>query len=173
MQKYFDTLSQNPKVALNEDWLKFFKLQYDAAADLRIQTFQSALQQICSNENIDWEYSFEYAQRLGIDTSEVDLLKIVAVESIGRDAAWRVYDKVWEVAPGFVPESVKNKMAYSAQNKLYSGLCTTIETSWDTIEPEFNKLADKLSEVMDKAIDPLKEMFNKVLQPCKDFGEKK
>jgi len=173
MQTYYDTVSKNPKVSLDDEWLKHFKLKYDAKEALRIQTFQSALQQICSNDSIDWEYSFSYAQRLGLDTSEVDLLKIVAVEKLGRDASWRVYDAVWESTPSFIPGSVKSKLAYSTQNKLYSGICSTVETSWEGVEQGFNKVADSLSDVMDKAIDPLKEMFNKVLQPCKEFVESK
>ncbi|ETO35419.1 hypothetical protein RFI_01644, partial [Reticulomyxa filosa] len=122
---------------------------------------------------IDWEYAFGYAQRLGLDASEVDLLKIVAVEKLGRQAAWRVYDKVWEVTPGFIPYSVKSKMAYSAENKLYGMIGTTVETAWKGVEQGFNKVADGLSEIMDKAIDPLKEMFEKVLTPCKEFVESK
>jgi hypothetical protein len=173
MQKYFDTMSKNPKIALDEDWLKFFKLQFDPAAALRLQIFQLALASICAKDSIDWEYSFGYAQRLGLDVSQVDLLKIVAVEKVGRNAAWRVYDKVWEVSPGFIPGSVKSKMANSAQGKLYVAISTTVETSWNGIEQGFNKVADTLNDVMDKAVDPLKEMFNKVLQPCKEFIESK
>jgi hypothetical protein len=80
LQKYFDVVGKNQTVALDEEWLKFFKLQFDPAAVERMETFKAALESICKNESIDWEYAYGYAQRLGLDTSPVDLLKIVAVE---------------------------------------------------------------------------------------------
>lgn len=173
LKNYFEVVPKNMDVSNCDEFLTFFKLKYDPKEALRLQTFTSALQTMCANDNIDWQYSFDYAQRLGLDLNEVDLLKIVAVERVGRDAAWRVYDKVWEVSPGFIPYSVKSKMANSAQNKLYAAIGASIETGWTGVEQGFNKVADGLSDAMDKAIDPLKEMFNKVLQPCKDFIESK
>ncbi|ETN99259.1 hypothetical protein RFI_38222, partial [Reticulomyxa filosa] len=110
MQKYLDEISNEPEVTLDKGWLKFFKLQFiqkktkkhtvDPAAALRLEIFIAALQNICSKNSIDWEYAFGYAQRLGLDASKVDLLKIVAVEKLGRQAAWHVYDKVWEAITG-------------------------------------------------------------------------
>jgi hypothetical protein len=169
MQKYYDTVSRNPKVSLDDEWLKFFKLKADPAAALRIQVFTKTLESICTKNSIDWEYSFGYAQRMGLESSQADLLKIVAIEKVGRDAAHRVYEKVVEVTPGFIPASVKNKMANSAEGKLFVAIGTTVETGWTGIEQGFNKVADSLGTVMDKAMDPLKSMFSKVMGPCKDF----
>jgi len=173
MQKYYDTVSRNPKVSLDEAWLKFFKLQYDPAAVLRVEIFTKTLQSICKKESIDWEYAFGYAQRMGLESSEADLLKIVAIEKVGRDAAQRVYEKVLEVTPGFIPGSVKSKMANAAEGKLFVAVGTTVETAWKGIEQGFNKVADSLGGAMDKAMDPLKTMFDKVLGPCKEFVEGK
>jgi len=169
MQKYYDTVSRNPKVSLDDEWLKFFKLKADPAAALRIQVFTKALATICTKNSIDWEYSFSYAQRMGLEASTADLLKIVAIEKVGRDAAHRVYEKVVEVTPGFIPGSVKTKMANSAEGKLFVAIGTTVETGWKGIEQGFNKVADGLGSAMDKAMDPLKSMFSKVMGPCKDF----
>jgi len=173
MQKYYDTVSRNPKVSLDNEWLKFFKLKYDPAAALRIEIFTKTLQSMCKKESIDWEYAFGYAQRMGLESSEADLLKIVAIEKVGRDAAARVYEKVVEVTPGFIPGSVKTKMANSAEGKLFVAIGTTVETAWKGIEQGFNKVADTMSGAMDKAIDPLKTMFGKVMGPCKEFVEGK
>jgi len=169
LQKYYDVVSKEPKITLDVEWLKFFKLQYDPAAALRLQMFTRALQTICEKESIDWEYSFGYAQRLGLEGCEADLLKIVAVEKIGRDAAARVYEKVLEVTPGFIPGSVKTKMANTAEGKLFVAIGTTVETAWTGVEQGFNKVADGLNSAMDKAMDPLKKMFDAVLGPCKDL----
>jgi hypothetical protein len=173
MQKYYETVSRNPKVSTDVEWLKFFKLQHDAAAVLRIELFTKTMQSICKKESIDWDYAFDFAQRMGVDASEAELLKIVAIEKVGRDAAARVNEKVLEVAPGFIPESVKTKMANSAEGKLFVAIGTTVETAWKVIEQAFNKVADSMSSVMDKAMDPLKGMFDKVLGPCKKFVEGK
>jgi hypothetical protein len=50
MQKYYDTVSRNPKVSLDDEWLKFFKLKADPAAALRIQVFTKALENICTKK---------------------------------------------------------------------------------------------------------------------------
>jgi hypothetical protein len=173
MQKYYDTVTRNPKVSSDKEWLKFFKLKYDPAAALRIEIFTKTLQSVCKKESIDWEYAFDYAQRMGLESSQADLLKIVAIEKVGRDAAARVNEKVLEVTPGFIPASVKTKMANSAEGKLFVAIGTTVETAWGGIEVGFNKVADSMGTVMDKAMDPLKQMFSKVMGPCKDFVESK
>jgi hypothetical protein len=167
---WFNMMSDTEAVRMDEDWLKFFQLEFDAARAERRELFFTALEAQCEKDGINWESALKTAQRLGCDLQEVEMLKVVAIEKVGRDARAKIHTDVYSGSKtGFLPVSVKSKMVSKMDGKLAAMIGTAVETGWTAAEPAFAKAADALSAAMDEAMAPLQALFEKILEPVKEL----
>jgi len=169
IRQYYINISKSNEVTNSDDFLVFFRLKEDDKLAAFNEVFFSALEAVCEQSGISWESCKRKAERLGLDVEPVEMLKVVAVAKIGRDASYRVRQEVANKTPNFVPAPAKNKFINVAETKLAQAISSTIETSWEASNQTFKTITLKLDEGLDKALQPLKDLITKALEPIGKF----
>lgn len=162
IHEYFETVTVSQDVTESDTFLDFFNLKYNEKDEYLRGIFFDALQNMCESMNINWNAAQKRAERVGIDLSQVDMLKVVAIEKLGKEAV----SKLRAVEPpSYLPGKLKGRFISKAEAKLFGAIGSTVEAGWTTCSVAFDKVAETINDVLDKAVDPIKELLNKALEP--------
>eukprot|EP01084_Bolivina_argentea_P016088 30149_1 len=162
IHEYFETIVISSDVTESNIFLEYFGLQYDGQAEFLREIFFDALQNMCESMNINWTSAQKRAERIGIDLDESEMLKIVAIEKLGKGAV----EKLRAVEPpSYLPGKLKGRFISKAETKLFGVICTTVEAGWGTCSVAFNKIATSIDDVLEKIVDKIKELIQKALEP--------
>jgi len=170
IHNYFEQVIISNDVTESDIFLDYFGLKYDPKAEFLQGIFFDAIQNMCEDMNINWNAAQKRAEKVGVDMSQSEILKVVAIEKLGKDAV----SKIRAVEPpGYLPEKLKRKFYEKAEQKLFGVIGTTVETGWKGIEGGFAKVAETLNDVLEKAVDKIKELINKALEPLGNIVKEK
>ena len=170
IHEYFETIVTSEDVTASDCFLENFNLKYNAKKEFLRGIFFDALQQMCESTNINWNAAQKRAEKVGVDLSEVEMLKVVAIEKLGKSAT----EKLRAVEPpAYLPGKLKGRFISKAEAKLFGAIGTAVETGWKGCEKAFNTIAEKINEVLDKAIDKIKEIIQKALEPLGNIVKEK
>jgi len=169
IRNYYITISKSNDVTNSDEFLVFFRLKEDEQLNAFKDTFFASLQAVCDQSGISYESCKRKAERLGLDVEPVEMLKVVAVAQIGRDASYRVRQEVANKTPNFVPSQARNKFINVAETKLAQAISSTIETTWEVSNQSFINITKQLDDSLDKVLQPLKDLITKALDPIGKF----
>jgi len=162
IHNYFETVTVSREVTESDKFLEFFKLQSDDEAEFLDGIFFDALQSMCEEMNINWNAACSRAERVGIEMDKVEMLKVVAIEKLGKDAVskLRAIDP-----PNYLPGKLKGRYMSKAEAKLFGVIGTSVEAGWKTCEVAFDEVAKTINAVLEKAMEKINELISKTLEP--------
>jgi len=164
MDTYFKTITDVDAVSLNDKFLEYWSLQYDPARADRLDIFMSAAEGLCGAKHVNFQRAQRNAERLGFDLDECEMLKVIAVESVGRDCIRKLRAEI-NKSMNVAPVSVRHRFIAKAEQKLAAVISTGVQSAWDGAKAAFEKLVDTINEVLEKGMDPVRAIFNKALEP--------
>jgi len=167
---YFETITVSREVTESEVFLQQFELQTDEEAEFLNGIFFEALQSMCEDMNINWNSAKSRAERVGIDLDAVEMLKVVAIEKLGKEAVskLRAIDP-----PSYLPGKLKGRFMSKAEAKLFGVIGTTVETAWKGCSAAFDEVAKTINAILEKALEKIRELISKTLEPLGNIVKEK
>ena len=124
-----DAIVKIQEVSTSPEWLDYFGLIYDPTAEFLFEVFEEALEAtVEGDENVNFTKIQNKATKLGLEMSEVEMLKAVAVEKIGLKHIKSL--KAIVASQKLLPAKLKNKAAAKNETLIAKAIATGVETGW-------------------------------------------
>ena len=129
IHNYFEKISKIKQVSESDKFLEFFNLKYNEKDEYLTEIFFNALSDLCDDKDIDWNTAFQTAEKLGYEISQTEMLKFVAVETLGKGAVEKLGNMK---TPWYVPKAATRKVVSKFETKIFGVVGSAVQSGWNT-----------------------------------------